>query len=96
MTATMPDQPGEFVSERVVGGMLPRVLNTFDMVAIFVSIVLFITNAAVIQSAGPAAFGWRMIGFLAFLGEPGLAETIGGVGFEVQRGDVVEHQGRGP
>ena len=45
--------------------MLPRVLNTFDMVAIFVSIVLFITNAAVIQSAGPAAFGWWIIGFLA-------------------------------
>jgi predicted permease len=41
--------------------MLPRVLNTFDMVAIFVSIVPFITNAAVIQSAGPAAFGWWVI-----------------------------------
>jgi len=67
MTATTPDQPEEFVSERVAGGMLPRVLNTFDMVAIFVSIVLFITNAAVIQSAGPAAFGWWIIGFLAFL-----------------------------
>ena len=58
---------GELLSERVAGGMLPRVLNTFDMVAIFVSIVLFITNAAVIQSAGPAAFGWWIIGFLAFL-----------------------------
>jgi len=32
----------------------------------------------------------------AFLGEPGLAEPIGGIGFEVQRRDVVEHQGRGP
>lgn len=60
-------RPGELLSERVAGGMLPRVLNTFDMVAIFVSIVLFITNAAVIQSAGPAAFGWWIIGFLAFL-----------------------------
>ena len=58
---------GELLSERVAGGMLPRVLNTFDMVAIFVSVVLFITNAAVIQSAGPAAFGWWIIGFLAFL-----------------------------
>ena len=66
MTTTSPE-PEESVSERVAGGMLPRVLNTFDMVAIFVSIVLFITNAAVIQSAGPAAFGWWIIGFLAFL-----------------------------
>ncbi len=65
--ATTSPEPQESVAERVAGGMLPRVLNTFDMVAIFVSIVLFITNAAVIQSAGPAAFGWWIIGFLAFL-----------------------------
>jgi amino acid transporter len=57
----------ELLSERVAGGILPRVLNSFDMVAIFVAIVLFITNAAVIQSAGPAAFGWWILGFLAFL-----------------------------
>src|SRR3954453_4718645 len=57
----------ELPSERVAGGMLPKVLNSFDMVAIFVSIVLFITNAAVIQSAGPSAFGWWVLGFLLFL-----------------------------
>jgi glutamate:GABA antiporter len=65
--ATTSPEPDESIAERVAGGMLPRVLTTFDMVAIFVSIVLFITNAAVIQSAGPAAFGWWIIGFLAFL-----------------------------
>ncbi len=54
-------------SERVAAGILPKVLNSFDMVAIFVAIVLFITNAAVIQSAGPAAFGWWILGFLVFL-----------------------------
>lgn len=59
--------PGELLSERVAGSMLPRVLTTFDMVAIFVAIVLFITNAAVIQAAGPAAFGWWLIGFVVFL-----------------------------
>jgi amino acid transporter len=58
---------GELLSERVAGGMLPKVLNTFDMVAIFVSIVLFITNAAVIQTAGPSAFGWWVLGFVLFL-----------------------------
>jgi len=64
---TQPQTHSELLSERVAGGMLPKVLNSFDMVAIFVSIVLFITNAAVIQSAGPAAFGWWLLGFLVFL-----------------------------
>ena len=59
--------PGALNSERVAGGILPKVLTTFDMVAIFVAIVLFITNAAVIQSAGPSAFGWWIIGFVVFL-----------------------------
>src|SRR5262245_43695501 len=59
--------PGSLISERVAGGILPKVLTTFDMVAIFVAIVLFITNAAVIQSAGPSAFGWWIIGFVVFL-----------------------------
>jgi amino acid transporter len=62
-----PTQSGELLSERVAGGILPKVLNSFDMVAIFAAIVLFITNAAVIQSAGPTAFGWWILGFLAFL-----------------------------
>ncbi|HLZ39208.1 MAG TPA: hypothetical protein VKP64_15995 [Mycobacteriales bacterium] len=39
-------RPGVLLSERVAGGMLPKVLSTFDMVAIFVAIVLFITNAS--------------------------------------------------
>src|SRR6266498_4034799 len=67
MAAVEPAASGELLSERVAGGILPRVLNSFDMVAIFVAIVLFITNAAVIQSAGPTAFGWWILGFLAFL-----------------------------
>src|SRR5712691_13082697 len=66
MTAADTDS-GSLISERVAGGMLPRVLTTFDMVAIFVAIVLFITNAAVIQGAGPSAFGWWIIGFVVFL-----------------------------
>jgi amino acid transporter len=57
----------QLLSERVAAGILPKVLTSFDMVAIFVAIVLFITNAAVIQSAGPAAFGWWILGFLLFL-----------------------------
>jgi glutamate:GABA antiporter len=67
MAAVEPAASGELLSERVAGGILPKVLNSFDMVAIFAAIVLFITNAAVIQSAGPTAFGWWILGFLAFL-----------------------------
>jgi glutamate:GABA antiporter len=66
MTSTATPE-SELLSERVAGGMLPKVLTSFDMVAIFVAIVLFITNAAVVQSAGPAAFGWWVLGFVAFL-----------------------------
>jgi glutamate:GABA antiporter len=64
---TADTDSGTLISEKVAGGILPKVLTTFDMVAIFVAIVLFITNSAVIQSAGPSAFGWWIIGFVVFL-----------------------------
>lgn len=55
-------------SERIAGGILPRVLNSFDMVAIFVAIVLFISNAAVVASgAGPAGYVYWILGFITFL-----------------------------
>src|SRR6266487_2282881 len=54
-------------SERIAGGILPKVLNSFDMVAIFVAIVLFISNAGVIPGAGAAAFIYWILGFLTFL-----------------------------
>src|SRR5256884_908553 len=66
MTAAETDS-GSLISERVAGGILPKVLTTFDMVAIFVAIVLFITNAAVDQAAGPLAVGRWIIGFVVFL-----------------------------
>lgn len=55
-------------SERIAGGILPRVLNSFDMVAIFVAIVLFISNSAIMAGgAGPAAYVYWGLGFLTFL-----------------------------
>jgi glutamate:GABA antiporter len=54
-------------SEQVAPGMLPKVLNSFDMVVIFVAIVLFIVQASVIQTAGPAGFVYWILGFLLFL-----------------------------
>jgi glutamate:GABA antiporter len=64
---TTAEQTDQLISERVAGGILPKVLTTFDMVAIFVAIVLFITNSAVMQGAGPASFAWWLIGFVVFL-----------------------------
>src|SRR5579875_4157942 len=54
-------------SERIAGGILPKVLNSFDMVAIFVAIVLFISNSSVVTGAGAAAFIYWILGFLTFL-----------------------------
>jgi amino acid transporter len=55
-------------SERIAGGILPKVLNSFDMVAIFVAIVLFISNSAVMAGgAGPSAYVYWGLGFITFL-----------------------------
>ncbi|HLZ56349.1 MAG TPA: APC family permease [Ktedonosporobacter sp.] len=55
-------------SERIAGGILPKVLNSFDMVAIFVAIVLFASNGAVVAAgAGPSAYVYWGLGFLTFL-----------------------------
>src|SRR3954451_595329 len=55
------------LSERLAPGMLPRVLNSFDMTIIFVAIVLFIVNASAVQPAGQSAFTYWILGFIAFL-----------------------------
>jgi amino acid transporter len=68
--ATIADSDSSNVlrSERIAGGILPKVLNSFDMVAIFVAIVLFISNSAVLAAgAGPSAYAYWGIGFITFL-----------------------------
>lgn len=69
--ATVAENTGDgevLRSERIAGGILPKVLNSFDMVAIFVAIVLFISNSAVIASgAGPTGYVYWILGFLTFL-----------------------------
>jgi glutamate:GABA antiporter len=55
------------VSEQVAPVLLSRVLNPFDLTVIFVAVVLFIVNSSTIQSAGPAAFTYWILGFLTFL-----------------------------
>ena len=68
MAATAETGSGEVLrSERIAGGILYKTLNTFDMVAIFVAIVLFITNSPGIAAAGPVAYIYLVVGFLTFL-----------------------------
>src|SRR5437588_11722704 len=67
MAAVAPADERQMISERIAPGMLPRVLNSADMTIIFVAIVLFIVNASAIQRAGPSAYTFWIIGFLAFL-----------------------------
>ncbi|HYZ78110.1 MAG TPA: APC family permease [Gaiellaceae bacterium] len=67
MAAVAPADERTMISERIAPGMLPRVLNSADMTIIFVAIVLFIVNASAIQRAGPAAYTFWILGFLAFL-----------------------------
>jgi amino acid transporter len=55
------------LSERIAPGMLPRVLNSFDMTIVFVAIVLFVVNASAIQQAHQAAFTYWVLGFALFL-----------------------------
>ncbi len=62
-----PPKTGELLSERIAPGILPKVLGTFDMVAIFVAIVLFAVNGSVVQPAGASAFIYWIIGFVTFL-----------------------------
>src|SRR6266699_5299063 len=54
-------------SERIAGGILPKTLNTFDMVAIFIAIVLYISNSPGIAAAGPVSYIYLVAGFITFL-----------------------------
>src|SRR5258708_10154728 len=67
MATTAASSSDVLRSERIAGGILPKTLNTFDMVAIFIAIVLFITNSPGIAAAGPVAYIYLVAGFLTFL-----------------------------
>src|SRR6266571_8655013 len=57
----------DMISEKVAPTLVARVLNSFDLVVIFVALVLFIPNASTVQFAGSAAFVFWFLGFLTFL-----------------------------
>src|SRR5438876_374522 len=76
MASTVESNGDVLRSERIAGGILYKVLNTFDMVAIFIAIVLFITNAPGIASAGPVAYIYLVAGFLTQPWQLGLVILI--------------------
>ncbi len=51
----------------MAAGYLPRVLTTTDLSIIFIAVILFIANAAVVPGAGAAAFIYWILGFATFL-----------------------------
>src|SRR5947207_7885464 len=57
----------EMISEKVAPVLVARTLKPFDLVVIFVAIVLFINNSAGLQFAGPSVFIFWVVGFATFL-----------------------------
>ncbi len=81
-------------SERIAGGILPKVLNSFDMVAIFIAIVLWIPNSAVMTGAGPAAYFYWGLGFITFSDTGGYCYWTTGVDVSGGRFHLcLDHQG---
>lgn len=57
----------QMISERIAPVLVARTLGPFDLVVIFIAIVLFINNAAGVQFAGPSVFVFWIVAFLTFL-----------------------------
>jgi glutamate:GABA antiporter len=55
------------VSEEVAPVLLTRTLTSFDLIVIFIGIVLFIVNSAGFQFAGPSAFIYLLVAYATFL-----------------------------
>src|SRR5207247_9935594 len=55
------------ISEKIASVLVARTLGPFDLVVIFVAIVLFIINSAGLQAAGPSVFIFWTVAFATFL-----------------------------
>ena len=64
--ATRTDESA-MISEKIAPALVARTLGPFDLVVIFVAIVLFINNAAGVQAAGPSIFLFWILAFATFL-----------------------------
>jgi glutamate:GABA antiporter len=84
MAAGMADDRN-MISEQVAPTLVSRVLNSFDLVVIFVALVLFVSNASTVQFAGSATYVFWGLGFLTFL--------IPGAFVTAQLGRMFPHEG---
>jgi amino acid transporter len=57
----------QMISEKIAPVLVARTLGPFDLVVIFVAIVLFIINSAGLQFAGPSVFIFWIVAFATFL-----------------------------
>ena len=58
--------PGSLNSEEYVVKAMPSILGKFDMIAIYLMIIFYITNSTVAASGGAAAFTFLALGGVAF------------------------------
>src|SRR5712691_12622781 len=65
--ATQAVDENVMISEKIAPALVARTLGPFDLVVIFVAIVLFINNAAGVQFAGPSVFVFWIVAFATFL-----------------------------
>lgn len=74
-------RPAEkLVSEIVPEQVLPKVLSTFDLMAVYVFIIFFIGGSSIIAGGGWASIGMWILGFVVFLGPAGAAVAeLGGL-----------------
>jgi amino acid transporter len=82
--ATPPTANGgggeKLVSEVVPDQVLPKVLGTFDLIAVYVFIIFFVNGASLIAGGGWASMSMWVLGFLLFLVPAGAAVTeLGGL-----------------
>jgi glutamate:GABA antiporter len=66
-TATPSTGSEPLRSERIAGGILPKVFNSLDLVVVYIAIILWIPNAGLVTGAGAAAFIYWGLGFITFL-----------------------------
>jgi glutamate:GABA antiporter len=59
-------EPGALASEEYVVKAMPPILGKFNMVAIYLMIIFYITNAATAAAGGAAAFTYLALGGLTF------------------------------
>src|SRR5712691_7534084 len=71
--ATQAVDENVMISEKVAPVLVARTLGPFDLVVIFVAIVLFINNSAGVQFAGPSIFIFWIVAFATFLITGGFA-----------------------